>query len=122
MGNLWSTRATQLVNEDKERFGLDFNGGLLLPASWGVPAKNPGGDAVFGAIAKMLDPEVQAKVFTATNLSPSNPGAEKFIPKEFVPYNPTSAENVAKQVPANVQWYIENQERVQTRFLELIAA
>ena len=121
MGNLWSTRATQLAKEDGERFGLDFNGGLLLPAAWGVVAKNPGGDAVFQAIAKMLDPEVQAKVFAATNLSPSNPAAEKFIAKEMVPYNPTSAENVAKQVPVNVQWYIDNQERVQTKFLELIA-
>ncbi|MCC2690872.1 MAG: bacterial extracellular solute-binding protein [Rhizobiaceae bacterium] len=122
MGNLWSTRATQLALEDKERFGLEFNGGLLLPASWGVMAKNPGGDAVFEAIAKMLDAEVQAKVFAATNLSPSNPAAEKFIPAEMVPFNPTSAENVAKQVPVDVQWYIDNQERVQTSFLELIAS
>lgn len=122
MGDLWSTRATQLAKEDENRFGLDFNGGLLLPASWGVPAHNPGGDAVFPAIAKMLDPEIQAKIFAATNLSPSNPKAEKFIPKEMIPFNPTSAENVAKQVPANVQWYMDNQERVQTKFLEVISA
>jgi putative spermidine/putrescine transport system substrate-binding protein len=122
MGNLWSTRATQLAKEDKDRFALDFTGGLLLPGSWGVVAKNPGGDAVFPAIAKMLEPEIQAKVFAATNLSPSNPAAEKFIPSEIVPYNPTSAENVAKQVAVDVQWYIDNQERVQTKFLELIAA
>ncbi len=121
MGNLWSTRATQLATEEKDRFALDFTGGLLLPASWGVPAKNPGGDKVFEAITRMLDPEVQAKVFAATNLSPSNPAAEQFIPPELIPFNPTSAENVAKQVPVNVQWYIDNQERVQTKFLELIA-
>lgn len=122
MGNLWSTRATQLANEDKERFGLDFAGGLLLPASWGVPANNPAGDAVFPAIAKMLDPEVQAKVYLKTNLSPSNPAAEKFIPAEYAPFNPTAADNVSRQVPVDVQWYIDNQERVQTKFLELIAA
>lgn len=122
MGNLWSTRATQLAKEDTERFGLDFNGGLLLPAAWGVTANNPAGDAVFPAIAKMLDPEVQARIFTETSLSPSNPAAEKFIPADLVQYNPTSADNVSKQVPVNVQWYMDNQERVQTKFLEIISA
>lgn len=120
-GNLWSTRATQLSNEEPDRFGMSFAGGLLLPAGWGVPKNNPAGDTVFEAIKGVLDPKVQAAVFEATNLSPSNPAAEQFIKPELAKINPTSAENVAKQVPANVQWYIDNQERVQTRFLEVIS-
>jgi putative spermidine/putrescine transport system substrate-binding protein len=120
-GNLWSTRATQLSNEEPDRFGLNFAGGLLLPAGWGVPNNNPADDAVFTAINGMLDANVQAALFEATNLSPSNPAAEQFIKPELARINPTSAENVAKQVPANVEWYIANQERVQTRFLEVIS-
>ena len=121
MGNLWSTRATEIALQDS-RFGMTFNGGLLLPSSWGVIARNPNGDAVFPVIAKTLDAQVQARIFAATHMSPSNPQAESFIPDRLKQYNPTSAQNVARQVPVNVQWYIDNQERVQTKFLELIAA
>jgi putative spermidine/putrescine transport system substrate-binding protein len=120
MGNLWSTRATQLAKEGPERFGLDFNGGLLLPACWGVPAKNPGGSKAFDFVAAAQDPESQAKVFKASNLSPSNPAADAFVTGNDALYNPTSKVNAAKQLPVNVQWYIDNQERVQTRFLEVI--
>ena len=116
MGNLWSTRASQIITEEPKRFGLTFNGGLLLPSSWGVLAKNPAGDAVFPAIAKTLDADVQAKIFAATSMSPSNPQGEKFIPEKLRPLNPTSAANVGRQVPVDVQWYIDNQERVQTKW------
>jgi len=121
MGDLWSTRATQLLKEDPDRFALDFNGGLLLPGSWGVIADNPAGDTAFQVVAKLLDPEIQAKVFEATGLSPSNPAAEKFVPADLAAINPTSAANAAKQQLVDVAWYTENQERVQTRFLELIS-
>ena len=104
-----------------ERFGLDFNGGLLLPGSWGVIANNPAGDTAFQVVAKLLDPEIQAKVFAATGLSPSNPAAEAFVPADLAAINPTSAANAAKQQLVDVAWYTENQERVQTKFLELIS-
>ena len=121
MGDLWSTRATQLLKEDPERFALDFNGGLLLPGAWGVIADNPAGDTAFQVVAKQLDPEIQAKVFEATGLSPSNPAAEAFVPADLAAINPTSAANAARQQLVDVAWYTENQERVQTKFLELIS-
>lgn len=39
LGNLWSTRATQLATEEKDRFALDFTGGLLLPSKLGRPGQ-----------------------------------------------------------------------------------
>lgn len=121
MGCLWSTRATQLNREDPERFGLHFNQGQLLPGSWVVPTANPAGDFAFQFIASMQTPERQAKLFDAWNLAPANPAAAPFVSPDKAALNPTSVENLPKQFSINVEWYIENQERVKARFLEEIS-
>jgi putative spermidine/putrescine transport system substrate-binding protein len=122
MGHLWSTRASQLGRDTRGRIRFTLNQGQIIPGVWVVPTDNPAGPAAFDFIRSMQNPERQAALFRAWDLAPANPAAAPLIPADLEAVNLASEANRRIQFPINAQWYIENQERLQPIFLDLISS
>ncbi|WP_226582361.1 ABC transporter substrate-binding protein [Acuticoccus sediminis] len=121
MGNLWSTRSAALAKETGGQIDYTFNEGMVIPGAWVVPSNNPAGDTVWEFMKSTADPERQAKLFELWSLAPVNPAAEQFIDPALNARNPASEANLAMQFNIDLDWYIENQERLEPKFLEVIS-
>jgi putative spermidine/putrescine transport system substrate-binding protein len=122
MGCLWSTRASQVGRDTRGRIRFTLNQGQIIPGVWVVPTDNPGGPLAFDFIRSMQNPERQAALFRAWDLAPANPAGGALIPADLAEVNLASEANRQRQFPIDAQWYIDNQERLQPIFLDLISS
>ncbi|MDK3018876.1 ABC transporter substrate-binding protein [Pseudodonghicola flavimaris] len=122
MGNIYSTRGYLLKDQmEPGSFRMTYAGGVLQPGIWVVPKNNPAGpEAAMRFIATAQDPDLQVEWFKAIGNGPINPAAAARVPAELAAWNPTSAENVAKQVIYSDEWYGRNQVSAEELYIDAL--
>ncbi|QYX56181.1 ABC transporter substrate-binding protein [Roseovarius sp. SCSIO 43702] len=122
MGNIWSTRAHLLKDQMEEgSFQVSFDGGVLAPGVWVVPKDNPAGsDEAMKFIAHAQDPELQVQWLEMIGCGPANPEAADMVPPELQKWNPSSPENLAKQIFYNDEWYAKNQVAAEEAYVDAL--
>lgn len=109
MGLIWSTRASLLEQDSGGRIKFVWDQGLISPGALGVLKGNPGGkDAAMKFIASAQDPQKQLVMFEKLGQGPANPAADALIPADKKRINPVDPENMAKQIPLDMEWYAEH--------------
>lgn len=122
LGNIWSTRAKQVVEQTKGRVDFTWADGIVTPGVWVVPKGNPAGKLAQRFIARTLEPERQIILLKTLGSGPSNPAASDLVPAELKRFNPTDRDNLAKQILIDGPWYADNYTEVYQQFLDLISA
>jgi putative spermidine/putrescine transport system substrate-binding protein len=122
MGNIWSTRAKQLVEQTGGRVDFTWTDGIVTPSLWVVPKGNPSGKLAQKFIARTLEPERQILLLKALGGGPTNPAASDLVPAELKRFNPTDRDNLARQTLIDGGWYADNYAEVHRQFLDLISA
>lgn len=122
IGNIWSTRAKQVVEQTKGRVEFIWDNGIVTPGVWVVPKGNPAGKDAQRFIARTLEPARQIILLKTLGSGPSNPAASDLVPAELKRFNPTDRENLAKQILIDGPWYADNYTQVYQQFLDLISA
>ena len=122
-GNMWSNRANLLRIEMKGAIDWNWNGEVVTPAVWLVPKGNPAGkEAAMKFIALAQDPSSQVELFKVIGMSPANPLAAELIPSEMRRFDATQPENLANQIPFNVEWYGQQVANVQAKYLDMMSS
>src|SRR5579883_776430 len=122
-GNMWNSRANVMRKETDGKVNWSWDGAILAPAVWVVPKGNPAGkEAAMRFIAATQDPVGQSAWFKAYGSFPANPEAAKLTPPELRAIDGNQPENVALQIPFNVEWYGKNTVQVQAKYLEMMSS
>ena len=122
MSVIWSTRVKALFDDTQGRCKWTWNQGILCPGVWAIPKGNPGGKNASQFIASAQDPARQIELFKLVNGGPANPAAASLVPPDQNWLNPSSTENVAKQLKIGFEWYGQNQSRLQDQLIDFIAS
>lgn len=122
LGSIWSTRASFVKEDTKGKVDFTFNQGVMVPGVWIVPKGNPAGKEVYRFIASTQDPKRQVEMLLGYGYGPANPAASALVPAELRWKDPLSPENLSRQLRIRSEWYKDNYDKVQPRFLELISS
>lgn len=123
MGIVWSTRAKLIEEESGGRIKYVWDKGILSPGAMGVLANNPAGtETAMQFLASMQDPEKQLVMFEMLGQGPANPAADELIPEDQRRHNPVSDENIAVQIPLDMEWYARNYSDALDKYLAMISA
>ena len=123
MGIVWSTRAKLIEEESDGRIKYFWDEGLLSPGAMAVLENNPGGrDNAMNFLASMQDPAKQLVMFEMLGQGPANPAADDLIPDDQKRHNCVAPENMAKQIPLDMEWYAENYSAALDTYLAMISA
>ncbi len=122
MGNLWHTRSALLAKELGDNIQYIFDQGILFAGAWLVPKGAPGGKRCWEFIAATQDPQSQVELFKRVGNGPINPAAAALVPTEMKALDCGSAENFAKQVASDNEWYAEHYAKVLARYMDVIAS
>ena len=120
MGCLPHTRSLLVRRDTKGEIDFTFNEGVLLVSSWMVPKGNPAGKRAWELVASMQDPQGQVEMLKLLGNGPVNPAANALIPAGLQKDNPFSAENQAKMVAVDVEWYAANYARVFNQLVDTV--
>jgi putative spermidine/putrescine transport system substrate-binding protein len=72
-------------------------------------------------IASTQDPAGQIELFKILGNSPVNPAAAAQVPADMKALDAGSAENYAKQIPADAEWYAANAATAVQQYLDAIS-
>lgn len=109
VGAIWNTRAMLLEQDTDNRIKWSYESAFINPSEWAVLKNNPAGSpAAMQFIAYAQDPKSQVELFKLTNNSPANPAARALIPADLRSRDAGSAENIAKQIRLNSEWYADH--------------
>jgi putative spermidine/putrescine transport system substrate-binding protein len=123
MGIVWSTRAKLIEKESNGRIKYIWDQGLLSPGALSVLKGNPGGhENAMKFLASVQDPQRQLVMFDMLGQGPANPAADALIPADQARHNCVAPENVAKQIPLDMEWYAANYTKALDEYLALISA
>jgi putative spermidine/putrescine transport system substrate-binding protein len=123
MGIVWNTRAKLLEQDSGGKIKYVWDQGLLSPGALAVMKGGPGGrDAAMKFLATVQDPQRQLVMFEMLGQGPANPAADALIPAEQARHNCVAPENLAKQIPLDMEWYAENYSKALDEYLALISA
>ncbi len=123
MGIVWSTRAKLLEKETNGRIKYIWDQGLLSPGALSVLKGNPGGqENAMKFLASVQDPQRQLVMFDLLGQGPANPAADALIPADQARHNCVAPENIAKQIPLDMEWYAANYSKALDEYLALISA
>lgn len=123
MGILWHTRANILERDTNGRIQWTFAQGIVQPGIWIVPKNPPAGSKwAHQSIRAMQEPEGQVLLLERMGNGPANPAATALVKPEFQKANPSSPENLAKQIKFGGEWWMQNQEQLTQAFLDLISS
>jgi putative spermidine/putrescine transport system substrate-binding protein len=123
MAIVWSTRAKLIEQDSGGRIKYTWDQGLLSPGALAVMKGNPGGkDAAMQFLASVQDPQRQLVMFEMLGQGPANPAADALIPADQARHNCVAAENMAKQIVLNMEWYAGNYSQALDQYLGLISA
>lgn len=123
MANMWNTTIAPLQRDTNGRFAFSWNQGILQPAAWVIPKGNPAGRQTALQLIKFMQGPEHAVAASISGFSgPLNPEAAAAVPNEVRAMIPTVAENVAKQISMDVEWYARNYTKILPQYLELISS
>lgn len=114
MTSAWNGRI-QTVMKQGAPVDFTWNGGALAGDAWVIPKGTKNKELAMEFIAWAQSPKQQAELTKYIEYGPTHNGAFKFIdPKVDLP---TTLANRAVQVFVDVNWWVENFDKVNERFL-----
>jgi putative spermidine/putrescine transport system substrate-binding protein len=123
MAIIWSTRGKLIEEASNGQIKFVWDDGLLSPGALGIMKNNPGGAANANKfIASAQDPKRQLVMFDMLGQGPANPAADSLIPADQQRYNCVAPDNMAKQIPLDMNWYAANYSAALDRYLAMISA
>jgi len=121
MGGLFNTRALVTKRDTNGAIDFTYNQGSVWVGAWIVPKGAPLGKDVMKFIASTQDPAGQIELFKILGNSPVNPAAAAQVPENMRALDAGSAENYAKQIPADAEWYAANAATALQQYLDAIS-
>jgi putative spermidine/putrescine transport system substrate-binding protein len=121
MGGLFNTRAIVTRRDTNGAIDFTYNQGSVWVGAWIVPKGAPAGKDVMRFIASTQDPAGQIELFKILGNSPVNPAAAAQVPADMKALDAGSAENYAKQIPADAEWYAANAATAVQQYLDAIS-
>ena len=108
----WNGRF-DVVAKDGGKVAYTYNQGLLDYDCFAIPKDAPNKAAAMKLLAEMSKPQYQAEFTKYITYGPTNKKAYELgtIDAAYAKKLPSSAENAAKQIPINLDWYIKNEAR-----------
>jgi putative spermidine/putrescine transport system substrate-binding protein len=117
LGGLFSNRVYTAVKNGAE-LGASWEGNVRNITPLVVPKAAAEQELCWALVNNMLDPRNQAMVANEIAVSPSNPQAIEFVKPELVPWLPANAENNAKGVTVDIEFWGANGALVTERWQE----
>ncbi len=118
MSSAWNGRI-QTVMKQGASVAFTWNGGALAGDAWSIPKGAKNIDAALKFISWVQAAKQQAELTKYIEYGPTHMGAFQFIdPKVDLPTTPV---NRAVQVFVDVNWWVENFDKVNERFLAWVA-
>ncbi len=122
MGYVWNSRAQLIETDTNGAVKWTFDGGFLSYDCWMVLKGNPAGrETAMKFIAASQDPDAQLALFNLLSCGPANPEADALIAADRQHLNNASAENAAKQVILDAEWYADNYSASLEKFLAVVS-
>lgn len=123
LGYLWHTRAKVIGEDSDGRIDWTYADGFLTPSTWATLVDNPAGkESAMRFIAHTQDPASQIELLRLLGNGLANPAGDAMVPPDLERFNCASAENAAKQIRLDMEWYADNYSAALDRFLAVISA
>ncbi len=123
MAIIWNTRGKLIEEASNGQIKFIWNEGLLSPGALAImKSTSERATNANKFIASTQDPKRQLVMFDMLGQGPANPAADALIPADQARYNCVAPDNMAKQIPLDMEWYAANYSRALDRYLALISA
>jgi putative spermidine/putrescine transport system substrate-binding protein len=122
MIEIWGSRVANVI-KDGAPVAFTYQDGVLTFGCLGIIKGSKNVEAAQKFIAGIVSPEIQARIPEMMGYyGPVNRKAFEFkhFPPEILEKSNTSPVNSAKQVRLNVEWWVENEEKVVEEFRSLL--
>ena len=108
----WNGRF-DVVAKDGGKVAYTYNQGLLDYDCYGIPKDAPNKAQAMKFLAEIVKPAYQAEFTKYITYGPTNKKAYDLgtIDAAYAQRLPSHPDNVAKQIPVNLEWYIKNEAR-----------
>lgn len=108
----WNGRF-DVVAKDGGRVAYTYNQGLLDYDCYGIPKDAPNKAQAMRFLAEIVKPAYQAEFTKYITYGPTNKKAYDLgtIDAAYAKRLPSHPDNVARQIPINLEWYIKNEAR-----------
>ena len=108
----WNGRF-DVVAKDGGKVAYTYNQGLLDYDCYGIPKDAPNKAQAMKFLAEIVKPAYQAEFTKYITYGPTNKKAYELgtIDAAYAKRLPSHPDNVAKQIPINLEWYIKNEAR-----------
>lgn len=99
-----------------------FNQALLDYDCYAIPKGAPNKDVAMRFLAEIAKPEYQAEFTKYITYGPTNTTAYELglIDEDYARQLPSHPENAARQLPINLQWYIENEAAASAAYQDML--
>lgn len=99
-----------------------FNQALLDYDCYGVPKGAPNKDLAMKFLAEIVKPQYQAEFTKYITYGPTNVKAYDLgvIDDAYAKTLPSHPDNAAKQLPINLQWYIDNEAEASAKYQDML--
>ncbi|MGE0769653.1 MAG: ABC transporter substrate-binding protein [Hyphomicrobiaceae bacterium] len=115
IGTAWNGRYYNLIKENAP-IAIEWNQGAIKESAFGIPKGAK--DAYWGqrVLAAMADPKLQGEYASIIGYPGANLDATQYTDPKIVPYLPTSPDNLQKQFWVDLNWWADNNAKVQERW------
>lgn len=115
LAEAWNGRISK-AKTDGSPIDLEFNEGLIMANNWVIPKGAPHKDLAMKFIAFALEAKQQAAFSAEIDYSPVNEKALDLMSDEVKNRLGQSADKYKNQMFVNVEWWVENYDKVNERF------
>ncbi|HSQ10341.1 MAG TPA: ABC transporter substrate-binding protein [Burkholderiaceae bacterium] len=115
LGTAWHGRFYTAI-KDGAPIAIDFNEGIIHRTPFGIPRGAK--DAYWGQrfLALLTEPQLQAKYANLMSYPGLHQDSIKYTDPAMIPFLPTSANNLSRQVWSSAGWWNDNADAVQERW------
>jgi len=121
MATGWNGRF-DVAAKDGAAVKYTFNEALLDYDCYGIPKGSPNKDLAMNFLAEIVKPEYQAEFTKYITYGPTNIKAYELglIDEAYARQLPSHPDNAAKQLPINLQWYIDHEAEAAAKYQDML--
>ncbi|PWC37457.1 ABC transporter substrate-binding protein [Azospirillum sp. TSO35-2] len=116
MTSVYNGRIDAANKNEKKNFGMVWNGALFTIDSWVILKGSPNVEAAHKFLDFVGKPENQAKLSQGIAYGTSNKKAPSLVPPAILADLPTAPANMKNAIEINVNFWLENIDRLTERF------
>jgi len=109
-------RITIANRTEGRNFGIQWAGSLYTVDSWVIMKDSPNADPAYRFLAFAADPKVQARLLPLIPYGGASRGANEGLPPELLAVSPTNPANLDVSLMIDDQFWLDNLDKLNTRF------